>query len=56
VGPGLIQKCDWSAIDVLVSDHVPGDVISALADNCAVITAPLSTAAGKPLRAAEWRR
>lgn len=49
---GLIQVCDWSAIDVLVSDGVPDDVVAAVGEECAVLTAP-SMAVGNSLHAAE---
>jgi DeoR family glycerol-3-phosphate regulon repressor len=50
---GLIQTCDWSAIDVMVSDHVPGDVMGALAGECTVVTASHSSPAAKAVDAAE---
>lgn len=50
---GLIQTCDWNAIDVLVSDHVPDDIGSALADDCKVIVAPFASGTSKHIRAAE---
>lgn len=39
---GLIQTCGWGAVDIVVSDSIPDDVMAALAEGCAILAAPVA--------------